>query len=170
MKKIISTNNVWFNPRTPASHFEFNLVLLTVVCKQNASSEWIWNRFLCISQPMKNIFAVQSLHIIMYWIKNYFVFSQLSRKLRSSRLSFLWWCCGIIYSKSYIGRQGHNRRFKFNFEFGLGKGFAPTRLIISIFHRLIGQYFESGILFISLANLHAGKRWLDVWERRTPYE
>ena len=37
-------------------------------------------------------------------------------------------------------------------------GFAPTRLIISIFHRLIGQYFESGILFISLANLHGGKR------------
>ena len=42
----------------------------------------------------------------------------------------------------------------------------PTRLIISIFHRLIGQYFESGILFISLANLHGGKRWLDVKERR----
>ena len=28
-------------------------------------------------------------------------------------------------------------------------GFAPTRLIISIFHHLIGQYCESGILFIS---------------------
>ena len=65
-----------------------------------------------------------------------------------------------------IGVQDHNRRFKLIFEFGLGKGFAPTRLIISIFHRLIGQYFESGILFISLANLHGGKRWLDVWERR----
>ena len=64
--------------------------------------------------------------------------------------------------------QDHNRRFKF--IFGLGKGFTPTRLIISIFHRLIGQYdgqyFESRILFISLANLHGGKRWLDVWERR----
>ena len=57
-----------------------------------------------------------------------------------------------------IGVQDHNRRFKLIFEFGLGKGFAPTRLIISIFHRLIGQYFESGILFISLANLHGGKR------------
>ena len=28
-------------------------------------------------------------------------------------------------------------------------GFAHTRLIISIFHHLIGQHFESGILFIS---------------------
>ena len=46
--------------------------------------------------------------------------------------------------------QGHNRRFKLNFEFDLSKGLDPTRLIISIFHRLIGQYFESRILFISL--------------------
>ena len=28
-------------------------------------------------------------------------------------------------------------------------GFAPTRLIISIFHHLIVQYFESAISFIS---------------------
>ena len=49
-------------------------------------------------------------------------------------------------------------KFKLNFEFGLGKGFAPTRLIISIFHHLIGQYFEPGILFISVANLHGGER------------
>ena len=54
--------------------------------------------------------------------------------------------------------QDHNRRFKLIFEFGLDKGFAPARLIISIFHRPIGQYFESGILFISLANLHGEER------------
>ena len=65
-----------------------------------------------------------------------------------------------------IVKHEHNRRYKLILEIGLSKGFAPTRLIISIFHRLIGQYFESGILFISLANLHGGKRWLDVWERR----
>ena len=64
-----------------------------------------------------------------------------------------------------IGAQDHNRRYKLILEIGLSKGFAPARLIISIFHRLIGQNFESGILFISLANLHGGKRWLDVWER-----
>ena len=29
--------------------------------------------------------------------------------------------------------QDHNRRFKLIFEFGLGKGFAPTRPITSIF-------------------------------------
>ena len=36
--------------------------------------------------------------------------------------------------KRFIGRQGHNRRFKLNFGFCLGKGvpvsFSPTRLII----------------------------------------
>ena len=58
----------------------------------------------------------------------------------------------------FIGTQDLNRRNKLILEIGLSKGFAPTRLIISIFHRLIGQYFESGILFISLANLHGGKR------------
>ena len=57
-----------------------------------------------------------------------------------------------------IGTQDRGRRFILILEIGLSKGFAPTRLIISIFHRLIGQYFESGILFISLANLHGGKR------------
>ena len=66
----------------------------------------------------------------------------------------------------HIVKHEHHRRYKLILEIGLSKGFAPTRLIISIFHRLIGQYFESGILFISLANLHGGKRWLDVWERR----
>ena len=57
-----------------------------------------------------------------------------------------------------IGKHDLNRRNKLILEIELSKGFAPTRLIISIFHRLIGQYFESGILFISLANLHGGKR------------
>ena len=65
-----------------------------------------------------------------------------------------------------IVKHEHNRRYKLILEICLSKGFASIRLIISIFHRLIGQYFESGILFISLANLHGGKRWLDVWERR----
>jgi len=65
----------------------------------------------------------------------------------------------FISSKPYIGTQDHNRRYKLILEIELSKGFAPTRLFISIFHRLIGQYFESGILFISLANLHRGKRW-----------
>ena len=58
----------------------------------------------------------------------------------------------------HIGTQDHNRRYKLILGIGLSKRFAPTRLIISIFHRLIGQYFDSGILFISLANLHGGKR------------
>ena len=57
-----------------------------------------------------------------------------------------------------IGKHDLNRRNKLILEIGLSKGFAPTRQIISIFRRLIGQYFESGILFISLANLHGGKR------------
>ena len=67
-----------------------------------------------------------------------------------------------VYSQLNIGTQDHNRRYKLILEIGLSKGMpvslSPTRLIISIFHRLIGQYFESGILFISLANLHGGKR------------
>ena len=80
----------------------------------------------------------------------------------SSRISLKW-----SYSwYRFIGKHELNRRNKLILEIELSKGFAPTRLIISIFHRLIGQYFESGILFISLANLHGGKRWLDVWERR----
>ena len=49
-----------------------------------------------------------------------------------------------------IGKHDHNRRYKLILEIGLSKGFAPTRLIISIFHRLIGKYFESGILFICM--------------------
>ena len=57
-----------------------------------------------------------------------------------------------------IVQHEQNRRNKLVLEIELSKGFAPTRLVISIFHRLIGQYFESGILFISLANLHGGKR------------
>ena len=90
-------------------------------------------------------------------------------------LNFFGWAIFYFKNKNWlkwicpqpnIGKHEHNRRNKLILEIGLSKGFAPTRLIISIFHRLIGQYFESGILFISLANLHGGKRWLDVWERR----
>ena len=63
-----------------------------------------------------------------------------------------------IYYNSAKDIWAPNRRYKLILEIDLSKGFAPTCLIISIFHRLIGQYFESGILFISQANLHGGKR------------
>ena len=48
--------------------------------------------------------------------------------------------------KYRVGVQDHNRRFKLFFEFGLGKAFAPTRLIISIFHRLIANQWLASIL------------------------
>ena len=37
-----------------------------------------------------------------------------------------------------IVKHEHNRRYKLILEIDFSKGFAPTRLIISIFHRLIG--------------------------------
>ena len=45
---------------------------------------------------------------------------------------------GALYTFSNIGSQDQNRRYKLILKVGLSKGFAPTRLIISIFHCLIG--------------------------------
>ena len=49
----------------------------------------------------------------------------------------------ISFGIPSIVQHEQNRRNKLVLEIELSKGFAPTRLIISNFHRLIGQYFES---------------------------
>ena len=56
-------------------------------------------------------------------------------------------CTSFIPFESFI-MESQMTRNRQNGEIQIA-GFAPTRLIISIFHHLIGQYFESGILFIS---------------------
>ena len=45
-------------------------------------------------------------------------------------------------------------------------GFAPTRLITFVYRLVIGQYFKSGILFISAGQSGDGRqKWLDAWKR-----
>ena len=59
-----------------------------------------------------------------------------------------------------------NEAFQTLAEFFQIAGFAPTRLIIFVFRLVIGQYFESGILFTSAGQSGDGRRrWLDVWGR-----
>ena len=124
------------------------------------SSEFSWSKFGYIKAIISLTYSVNNYSLTrIWWNFNWAEFLWINGNFSFEVPSYSGHTC--------IGRQGHNRRFKLNFEFGLGKGFALTRLIISIFHRLIGQYFESGILFISVANLHGEERWLDVWEIRS---
>ena len=90
-----------------------------------------------------------------FWIAPHLDLIVFKNALRSGPPLYYYKTRQRLYSS--IGKHELNRRNKLILEIELSKGFAPTRLIISIFHRLIGQYFESGILFISLANQHGGK-------------
>ena len=49
-------------------------------------------------------------------------------------------------------------KFKLNFEFGLGKGFAPTRLIIPVFILLIDQQKSTKFLIQNIGQSGDGSR------------
>ena len=136
-------------------NFKFSEVIFSRPQKSQSDPEWLKWVFLHWLSP-------QLVDICHLWLYLYACCTLIKDQLKYLQFKNTW----LFQKSNYLGKHERNRRNKLILEIELSKGFAPTRLVISIFHRLIGQYFESGILFISLAILHGGERWLDVWERR----